>query len=211
MRETFRKLPEKKQIAILDAAAHVFAEHGYYRANVSEICRQARISNGALYKYFRNKEELFVAVLERAVDLVTEGLSRFFPVRGSIYGLVHELVEEVETLAGRYADYIVVYMDLGSPSLRRFSEKLSDRLEGVSRDFWLQLVKEGKAGGEIDPHLDDRVAAYSIDNHVMLFMLACVSLHYARRFENYFLPEGGKLSPEERRCLVVESIKGLLT
>ncbi|RLB79785.1 MAG: TetR/AcrR family transcriptional regulator, partial [Deltaproteobacteria bacterium] len=55
MLKTFKKLPRKKQIAILDAAAAVFASKGYYQANVGEICRRAGISNGALYKYFKNK------------------------------------------------------------------------------------------------------------------------------------------------------------
>ena len=79
MQDTFKKLPEKKQAQILDAAAYVFARKGYDAANVSAICRKARISNGALYKYFKNKEDLFATTLSRIGVL-------FASHRGTVWG-----------------------------------------------------------------------------------------------------------------------------
>ncbi|WP_431308905.1 TetR/AcrR family transcriptional regulator [Halalkalibacter flavus] len=34
---------------------------------ISRICEGAQISNGSLYKYFKNKEDLFLVVLERCL------------------------------------------------------------------------------------------------------------------------------------------------
>ncbi|MDY0393652.1 helix-turn-helix domain-containing protein [Virgibacillus halophilus] len=61
----FAKLPQKKQVHILDAATESFAEKGYFGASIKEICQRADISNGALYKYFRNKEELYFVILKK--------------------------------------------------------------------------------------------------------------------------------------------------
>jgi AcrR family transcriptional regulator len=67
MTKTFTKLSPEKQEAILDAAAYVFARKGYHQANVIDICKKASISNGALYKYFRNKKDLYTKVFSSHV------------------------------------------------------------------------------------------------------------------------------------------------
>jgi TetR/AcrR family transcriptional regulator len=211
MLETFKKLPPKKQTSILNAAAHVFSAKGYYRANVSDICRRARISNGALYKYFKNKEDVYLAALDRTADLISEGQARHLPISKSIYDVIYDLLLDVEAFAGTHPNYIVIYLDLGSPSMKNFSDSFSDRIERPSRDFWVAVVEEGKRRGEVAKGLRSEIAAYAIDNHVMLFMFSCVSLHYARRFNSYFAHQGKDLTKDEKRRLVIESIRRLLT
>ena len=211
MRETFKKLPEKKQTQILNAAARVFARKGYDRANVSDICRKARISNGALYKYFRNKEEVYLATLHRMVGLFSETQAKYLPVNKSIYEVIHDMLKEVESFAQSHSDYIVIYLDLGSPSMKRFSDAVSERIERPSRDFWVKLVEEGKRRGEVDTKLNSEIAAYAVDNHSMLFMFSCVSPHYGRRFDSYFAPEAKKIEPKDKKQLTIESIRKLLT
>lgn len=52
---------------MLDAAAHVMRTHGLARATTKQIAKQAGYSEAALYKHFRDKTDLFLAVLsERA-------------------------------------------------------------------------------------------------------------------------------------------------
>lgn len=211
MLETYKKLPKKKQTAILNAAAHVFATKGYYRANVSEICRRARISNGALYKYFRNKEDVYLATLHRTIDLVADGQAKHLPVTKPVYDLIYDLLAEVEAFSKENPDYIVIYLDLGSPSMKAFSDSVSERIERPSKDFWVKIIEEGKRRGEIDRRLSSQIAAYALDNHVMLFMFSCVSPHYARRFNRYFAEAGRDLKNEDRKRLIIESIRKLLT
>ena len=55
-------VPEYKEEAksrILDAAAKVFAEKGYHQATMDDVARSIGVSKGAIYLYFKNKEELF--------------------------------------------------------------------------------------------------------------------------------------------------------
>lgn len=53
---------------LLDAAEKVFVERGFHAASVDEVAEEAGYSKGAVYSNFENKDELFLAVLERRVD-----------------------------------------------------------------------------------------------------------------------------------------------
>jgi len=59
-------LPEGARERLLDAAGEVFAERGYRRATVREICRRARVNVASVNYYFKGKEDLYSDVLEFA-------------------------------------------------------------------------------------------------------------------------------------------------
>ena len=58
--------PERTRQEILDVALSEFARNGYSGARVDEIAARTRTTKRMLYYYFTNKEQLYIAVLERA-------------------------------------------------------------------------------------------------------------------------------------------------
>ncbi|MBY3049419.1 TetR/AcrR family transcriptional regulator [Rhizobium laguerreae] len=54
---------ERKQAAIVGAAAEVFLSTGYAGASMDEIASRSGVSKQTVYKHFSSKEALFVAVL----------------------------------------------------------------------------------------------------------------------------------------------------
>lgn len=56
----FLSLPQEKQDQIIDAALEEFATYGFDLASTNRIARRAGISKGALFKYFDDKEALFL-------------------------------------------------------------------------------------------------------------------------------------------------------
>ncbi|HLZ30306.1 MAG TPA: TetR/AcrR family transcriptional regulator [Chloroflexota bacterium] len=57
---------ERTRGEILDVATHEFAERGYSGARVDEIAARTRTTKRMIYYYWGGKEELYIAVLERA-------------------------------------------------------------------------------------------------------------------------------------------------
>lgn len=53
---------------ILGAAREVFGSRGYHSATIEEIAERAGLSNGAVYYNFKNKEDLFLALLHDRID-----------------------------------------------------------------------------------------------------------------------------------------------
>lgn len=60
--------------ALLDAAAKVFASHGYGGASLDRIVQTAGLSKGTLYWHFASKEELFLALVEERIDAPARSL-----------------------------------------------------------------------------------------------------------------------------------------
>lgn len=59
---------QRTRLALLDAAASVFAQRGYASASVPQIAQEAGMSTGAIYANFSGKHELFLAMMRRVVE-----------------------------------------------------------------------------------------------------------------------------------------------
>lgn len=73
--ESFENLDEAKKQKIVNAGFQVFSEHGYAKASVDEIVKEADISKGSLFYYFESKKNFYLYLyhycaeqMERLVD-----------------------------------------------------------------------------------------------------------------------------------------------
>jgi len=57
-----------KKAAILEASGLLFAQYGLKKTTIDEIALKAAVSKATLYKYYRNKEEIFSAVCDCEAD-----------------------------------------------------------------------------------------------------------------------------------------------
>ena len=63
---------EHRREEILDAAQRVFFEKGLYVATMEEIAEKAELSKGTLYLYYKSKEDLYLAVMMRGMEILRE-------------------------------------------------------------------------------------------------------------------------------------------
>jgi len=68
-----KKRAENSRKRILEAAVQVFGRRGYKAATVREICKAANAGVASVNYYFRNKESLYMAILE---DLIRDGFKK---------------------------------------------------------------------------------------------------------------------------------------
>ena len=68
---------------ILAAAARLFASQHFHEARMEDIAELAEVGKGTLYRYFKDKEELYMALLARAADQMTERLAAVETVSGA--------------------------------------------------------------------------------------------------------------------------------
>lgn len=70
----------KKEIKdrILAAAVDEFKEHGFANASIRNIANNAEISLGNIYRYFANKEDLYLAVINPFMESVKQSVEQEF-------------------------------------------------------------------------------------------------------------------------------------
>jgi AcrR family transcriptional regulator len=69
------RLPLQRQ-RLLRAAAAEFATYGFSGTGSESISRRAGMSKATFYEHFANKEECMIALFDRAVEVVGEGIAQ---------------------------------------------------------------------------------------------------------------------------------------
>jgi AcrR family transcriptional regulator len=69
------KNPEQAE-KILSVAGRLFATHRFHEARMEDIAAAAEVGKGTLYRYFKDKEELYVALLDRAAAGLRQCIDR---------------------------------------------------------------------------------------------------------------------------------------
>lgn len=84
-RRQVNRLPPERRIAdIMTAAKAVFTEKGYNEALISDIAERAGVVEGSIYRFFTNKRELLVRVIEHWYEeMLARDTEQFTGVRGS--------------------------------------------------------------------------------------------------------------------------------
>ena len=73
-KKKIQALIETRKTQILDAAIFVFSRDGFNKANTDEIANVAQLGKGTLYRYFKNKKELFIAVMDRGLEKLKDAV-----------------------------------------------------------------------------------------------------------------------------------------
>lgn len=132
-----------KRVLILDAATRVFAERGFFGAQVADIARRAGIAAGTVYLYFRSKDELLLTLFERTMqDAIREGREALDGVDDPAERLRRIARLHLERL-GRDRDLAIVFQ----VELRQ-STKFMARLSATRLRDYLGLIRDTIADGQ---------------------------------------------------------------
>lgn len=166
-----RRTREDAQVtreAILDAAQRVFLERGVSRTSLEQIAKDAGVTRGAIYWHFKDKSDLFSAMLDRVrlplsdlADAYRQGGGRRDPL-----GMLEKLCRLALAKLDENETYRNVYIILTTrcefagemnPAFKRQLEIDCDNLRNVEQDF-----VEARELGQLALHVDPRVATLAL-------------------------------------------------
>lgn len=131
-----RKKKETRQ-RIADAAAHLFAEHGFDAVSIAEVARAADVSEQTVYNYFPAKHDLALDRAEeirvRLHDLVTRRPSGSSPA-AALRLVASEDIERHRRSDHREARGVFFALCVTSPVVRRFGLEVRDHQVEAVRD-----------------------------------------------------------------------------
>ncbi|MEO8587154.1 MAG: TetR/AcrR family transcriptional regulator [Acidobacteriota bacterium] len=148
--------PEKRR-RILEAAVRTFGQRGFHEARIAEIAAAAKVAEGTVYLYFRNKEDLLGVVFDESMDDVLakgRAIARSKgPAGERLTALVHLHIEFI----GSDRDLASVFQI----ELRR-SARLVERFSRSKLVEYFRLLggvlRDGIANGEFRRDLEPRLA-----------------------------------------------------
>lgn len=79
------ELVGQRRAEIIRAAIKLFSEHGYYVTTIQQVAREAGISVGLVYQYFRDKDDILFLALKSVLDTYEQEIPR------SLAGITHPL------------------------------------------------------------------------------------------------------------------------
>ena len=149
--KTFLNIPKEKQDRVLRAAQIEFAKYGYHKANINDICGRAGISNGALYKYFKNKAELYEEVINRQAEGKDEYLRGVLKSNGTCFDKIRTLMKNTTTEVEARNDTFRIILQLGTSDMDLFARKVTRRIEAASLENIRAILVQGIERGELKP------------------------------------------------------------
>ncbi|MDQ1912739.1 TetR/AcrR family transcriptional regulator [Paenibacillus sp. GD4] len=122
---------------ILEAAVQVFSESGYYKTTTAHIAELAGISQPYIFKFFKNKEELFIAALDRAFDRI---LRSFALAEAPPERLIPRLIEVYEGLMDSHRNEIIMQMQAMVISEEAIRQLVREKLWAIRTAVYERVV-----------------------------------------------------------------------
>lgn len=171
---------QQKEKEILEAAIKLFAQKGLYYSKMDEVAKQAKISKGLIYFYYKSKEDLYMAVTKKAFDELKDIFHRIYTKGKDKPGIenISELVENFLIFAQEkkmFHECILHFMglvDLYNKEQNRkhinpliLESSYFNKLLEIHHDpalIGIKIISKGIKDGSMRPDLQPEATFYTI-------------------------------------------------
>jgi len=160
---------EAQEERIISAATTCFLRSGFRGASMNDICSEAGMSPGALYRYFPSKEAIIEQICAAHRRESAEILDRMSGTNDIVEAMVKVGIEHVEQMSsdksgpGPADARARLFMEVRAEATRNETvAAICDLHEGMMREKLLATFSAAKARGQIDPVVDLELAVATL-------------------------------------------------
>lgn len=204
---TERKEREKeiRRESIIDAAQKVFFEKGLFAATMDEIAEAAELSKGTLYLYYRSKEDLYLTVMMRGLEILRVQMERTVRRNEPAVQRMLDLTEMYTRFFDDHRNYFRMFHFFNTPQFhKQVSDDVMRTCDRNNRSLWelmIGVIRSGMDEGTVRTDLDPMEVALimwssattllmRIDNQYDLFRAKLnIDLRNTLRMSNLMLLE----------------------
>lgn len=140
---------------ILQGARTVFLQKGYWSATMRDISEESQLSTGAIYFYFKGKDEIYGRICEDVMRLTVKLLKQSRKTCGSLHD---RLVAVAKAYVGFYTNYSedfdVLEAAFKQVTLPDDINQSIERLVQEALSFVNEIFVQGVADGELPGNID---------------------------------------------------------
>jgi TetR/AcrR family transcriptional regulator len=157
---------EQRKNEILDSAEQIFFSKGFENASMDDIAEKAELSKGTLYLYFKNKEDLYLALHSRGHSIMKTMFEKAAAEHDIGIEKVRAIGEAYYQFYKKYPKYFHVLIYFESRDID-FSDENSAAMicfkEGEQiLNILIEAIKTGIKDGSIRPGIDPLKTAISL-------------------------------------------------
>lgn len=151
---------------LMRAGMTLFSEKGYHNTKVSDIVREAGVAQGTFYLYFESKADLFAALLDEFIALITGAMSAITIDMDTITTKVQfaaRIRAAVETILAVYRDNAAlarIVIREGSSLDAKATERWQETIDQLA-EIGTAVMDEGVERGLLPPQ-NTRVVPYCV-------------------------------------------------
>ena len=154
IKERKKREREMRRQQIMVAAKRVFSEKGYEKSTMEDIAREAELSAGTLYLYFKSKDELYAPLCLRVLRFIHVKVEHVINEAGTSYAEKQQGLLDAMKEVYDYDPLILnnMFHLQSSDTLRTLSPELLDDINALSRkalQSMASLFRQGIASGNI--------------------------------------------------------------
>lgn len=150
--DAFQQLRDDRRELILQAASQVFARKGLATTKIADVAAAAGVSYGLVYHYFRTKDAVFAALVERAAQS-TEALAHMILAQPlTAWGRLEWTVQVMLVGLQQQPEAFMITLEaVTREEVPAESRQRLERSSGLLRDVLGGLLREGQAAGLVCP------------------------------------------------------------
>jgi AcrR family transcriptional regulator len=154
-------LADDRRKQILAAAERCFARHGFHQTSMQEVCKEAALSPGSVYRYFRSKDDIIVAMASENRHAVQARFAAAAAHPDAVAGLVEVAAAVLRDINDPACGPL--YFECTAEAMRnpRVAEVVRREDREVTAGM-IELITRGQRDGQIDPGLDPRRVAETL-------------------------------------------------
>jgi len=162
--------PEDRASEITRAALDLFVTRGFAATKLEDVAKEASVSKGLPYLYFKSKEELFKAVIAEAIAgplaQANEVIDRF---EGTSEDLLRALVDGFRAFEETPAGGVVKLILAEAGNFPDVAEFYCTHFDVRGRDLFIRTLRRGVKSGEFRPLADLETTAIVILQPLAMF------------------------------------------
>ncbi len=184
-KESFRKISEEKRKAILDSAIQEFSEYGFTSANINRIAESSGVSVGSIYKYFDNKEDMFLTIVHFAVDTLKTVLNEIMQNGEAFDQRIEKIIKAIQSYSRQNVYLTKLYNEMTTESHSNLVWKIVSDMESTTAGMYISFIKAAQGRGWVRKDIDPRLFAFFMDNLFVLLQFSYACEYYRERLKIY--------------------------
>ncbi len=142
---------ERRRNEIIDAAERLFFKHGYDHVTMDDIAKEAELSKGTLYLYFKSREDLHYAILIRGLEILNRLIREVYDAKKSGLENILQMGEAYIRFFREKTDYFKAIMFFDATRFERVENESKFKIlqEDSPLVFFMEVLRQGQQDGSI--------------------------------------------------------------